>query len=145
MGHWLIVAHFSNHPKAKTSIKLYQIYDSKIIIVRPERRLRLPGSVFPLRMARERKRCKAAACILKYFNICSWDAEIIGDCHRKNTVKDNNGSAYPECNKTGEWKSVKHNRQMINRRANEIRKLQREFAKRVASASKKRAQKRVKK
>ena len=72
MGHWLIVAHFSNHPKAKTSIKLYQIYDSKIIIVRPERRLRLPGSVFPLRMARERIRCKAAACILKYFNIWPW-------------------------------------------------------------------------
>ena len=40
-GHWLIVARFSNHPKVKTSIKLYQIYHSKLIIVGPERRLRL--------------------------------------------------------------------------------------------------------
>ena len=59
------------------------------------------------------------------------DAEIIGDCHRKNTRTTNDGSAYPECNnktgdnKTGEWKSLKHNRQMMNRRAYEIRKLQR--------------------
>lgn len=90
--------------------------------------------------------CCGEVCQVRSDKDANWsDAEIIGDCHRKNTVKDNNGSAYPECNKTGEWKSVKHNRQMINRRANEIRKLQREFAKRVASASKKRAQKRVKK
>ena len=63
------------------------------------------------------------------------DAEIIGDCHRKNTRTINDGSAYPECNKTGGWKSMKYPKQMKNQRANEIRKLQREFAKRVASAS----------
>ena len=63
------------------------------------------------------------------------EADIIGDCHRKNTVKDNNGSAYPECNKTGTWKSGTRTRKMKNQRASEIRKLQREFAKRVASAS----------
>ena len=75
------------------------------------------------------------------------DAEIIGDCHRKNTRTTNDGSAYPECNKTGEWKSVKHNRQMINRRANEIRKLQGRIAKCVASAAgkRKKKKKRVKK
>ena len=63
------------------------------------------------------------------------DAEIIGDCHRKNTVMRNNGSAYPECNKTGVWESVKYTPQMKDIRKNEIKKLQREFAKRVASAS----------
>ena len=65
------------------------------------------------------------------------DAEIIGDCHRKNTVKDNNGSAYPECNKTGVWESVKYTPQMKDIRRNEIRKLQR-VAKRVAFAKGKR-------
>ncbi len=45
------------------------------------------------------------------------------------------GSAYPECNKTGEWKSLKHNRQMMNRRAYEIRKLQGKVAKCVAPAA----------
>ena len=69
------------------------------------------------------------------------DAEIIGDCHRKNTRTTNDGSAYPECNnktgdnKTGEWKSLKHNKQMMNRRAYEIRKLQRKVANFVASAA----------
>jgi hypothetical protein len=63
------------------------------------------------------------------------DAEIMGDCHRKNTRTTNDGSAYPECNKTGEWKGLKHNRQMMNRRAYEIRKLQRKVAKCVASAA----------
>ena len=43
--------------------------------------------------------------------------------------------AYPECNKTGVWESVKYTPQMKDIRRNEIRKLQREFAKRVASAS----------
>ena len=49
------------------------------------------------------------------------DAEIIGDCHRKNTVMRNNGSAYPECNKTGVWESVKYTPQMKDIRRNEIR------------------------
>ena len=92
--------------------------------------------------------CCGEVCQVRSDKDANWsDAEIIGDCHRKNTVKDNNGSAYPECNKTGEWKSVKHNRQMINRRANEIRKLQGRIAKCVASAAgkRKKKKKRVKK
>ena len=49
----------------------------------------------------------------------------------------NNGSAYPECNKTGVWESVKYTPQMKDIRRNEIRKLQR-VAKRVAFAKGKR-------
>ena len=80
--------------------------------------------------------CCGEVCQVRSDRDANWsDAEIIGDCHRKNTVKDNNGSAYPECNKTGVWESVKYTPQMKDIRRNEIRKLQREFAKRVASAS----------
>ena len=80
--------------------------------------------------------CCGEVCQVRSDKDANWsDAEIIGDCHRKNTVKDNNGSAYPECNKTGVWESVKYTPQMKDIRRNEIRKLQREFAKRVASAS----------
>jgi hypothetical protein len=73
------------------------------------------------------------------------DSEIIGDCHRKNTVMRNNGSAYPECDKMGEWKSVKQTPQLRNYRNNEIRKLQGRIAKVVASASGQRKKKKVKK
>jgi len=73
------------------------------------------------------------------------DAEIIGDCHRKNPVMRNNGSAYPECNKMGVWKSVKQTPQLRNYRNNEIRKLQGRIAKVVASASGQRKKKKVKK
>ena len=91
--------------------------------------------------------CCDEVCQVRSDRNAKWsDAEIIGDCHRKNTRTTNDGSAYPECNnKTGEWKSVKHNRQMINRRANEIRKLQGRIAKVVASASGQRKKKKVKK
>ena len=90
--------------------------------------------------------CCGEVCQVRGSKQGKWsDAQIIGDCHRKNTVKDNNGSAYPECNKTGVWKSMKYTKQMMNQRANEIRKLQREFAKSVASASGQRKKKKVKK
>ena len=92
--------------------------------------------------------CCDEVCQVRSDRNAKWsDAEIIGDYHRKNTRTTNDGSAYPECNKTGEWKSVKHNRQMINRRANEIRKLQGRIAKCVASAAgkRKKKKKRVKK
>jgi len=90
--------------------------------------------------------CCNEVCQVRSDKKMKWsDAEIIGDCHRKNTVKDNNGSAYPECNKTGAWKSGTHTREMKNQRASEIRKLQREIAKRVASASGQRKKKKVKK
>ena len=80
--------------------------------------------------------CCGEVCQVRSDRNTKWsDAEIIGDCHRKNTVMRNNGSAYPECNKTGVWESVKYTPQMKDIRRNEIRKLQREFAKRVASAS----------
>ena len=65
--------------------------------------------------------------VLHHVRWCLCCGEV---CHRKNTVKDNNGSAYPECNKTGVWKRVKYDRQTMNQRASEMRKLQREFAKR---------------
>ena len=48
----------------------------------------------------------------------------------------NNGSAYPECNEMGEWKSVKYTKQMMNERANEIRKLQRKSEKLLEKPSK---------
>ena len=90
--------------------------------------------------------CCGEVCQVRGSKQGKWsDAQIIGDCHRKNTVKDNNGSAYPECNKTGVWKSMKYTKQMMNQRANEIRKLQREFPKSVASASGQRKKKKVKK
>ena len=57
----------------------------------------------------------------------------------------NNGSAYPECNKMGEWKSVKYPKQMKNQRANEIRKLQGRIDKCVTSAAGKRKKKKLKK
>jgi hypothetical protein len=86
--------------------------------------------------------CCGEICQVRSDKDANWsDAEIMGDCHRKNTRTTNDGSAYPECNnktgdnKTGEWKSLKHNRQMMNRRAYEIRKLQRKVAKCVASAA----------
>ena len=70
--------------------------------------------------------CCDEVCQVRSDRNAKWsDAEIIGDCHRKNTVMRNNGSAYPECNKMGEWKSVKYTKQMMNERANEIRKLRR--------------------
>ena len=55
------------------------------------------------------------------------DAGIIGDCHRKNTRTKNDGTAYPECNKMGEWKSVKYPKQMKNQRANENTKITKEI------------------
>ena len=59
----------------------------------------------------------------------------------------NNGSAYPECDKMGEWKSVKYTEQMKYTRKNEIRKFQGRIAKCVASAAgkRKKKKKRVKK
>ena len=80
--------------------------------------------------------CCGEVCQVRIDRDAKWsDTEIIGDCHRKNTVKDNNGSAYPECNKTGVWESVKYTSQMKGIRRNEIRRLQREFAKCVALPS----------
>ena len=80
--------------------------------------------------------CCDEVCQVRSDRNAKWsDAEIIGDYHRKNTRTTNDGSAYPECNKTGEWKSLKHNRQMMNRRAYEIRKLQGKVAKCVAPAA----------
>jgi len=88
--------------------------------------------------------CCDEVCQVRSDRNTNWsEAEIIGNCHRKNTVKDNKGSAYPECNKMGEWKSMKYTKQMMNQRAKEIRKLQREFAKRVASAFGQRKKKKV--
>ena len=72
------------------------------------------------------------------------DAEIIGTCHRKNTRKDNNGTAYPECNKIGEWKSAKYTKEMKCTRKNEIRKFQGSIAKCVASAAGKRKKRKLK-
>ena len=90
--------------------------------------------------------CCGEICQVRSDKDANWsDAEIMGDCHRKNTRTTNDGSAYPECNKTGEWKSLKHNRQMINRRAIEIRKLQGRIAKCVASAAGKRKKKKLRK
>ena len=57
----------------------------------------------------------------------------------------NNGSAYPECNKIGVWKSMKYTKQMMSQRLSEIRKLQRKFAKRFASASSASGQRKKKK
>ena len=90
--------------------------------------------------------CCGEVCQVRSDRNAKWsDAEIIGDCHRKNTVMRNNGSAYPECNKTGAWKSGTHTREMKNQRASEIRKLQRESAKRFPSASSQRKMKKGKK
>ena len=81
--------------------------------------------------------CCDEVCQVRSDKDMKWsDSEIIGDCHRKNTVMRNNGSAYPECNKMGEWKSVKYTKQMMNERANEIRKLQRKSEKLLEKPSK---------
>jgi len=90
--------------------------------------------------------CCDEVCQVRSDRNAKWsDAEIIGDCHRKNPVMRNNGSAYPECNKMGVWKSVKQTPQLRNYRNNEIRKLQGRIAKVVASASGQRKKKKVKK
>jgi hypothetical protein len=81
--------------------------------------------------------CCDEVCQVRSDKDMKWsDSEIIGDCHRKNTVMRNNGSAYPECDKMGEWKSVKYTKQMMNERANEIRKLQRKSEKLLEKPSK---------
>ena len=81
--------------------------------------------------------CCGEVCQVRSDRNANWkDAKIIGDCHRKNTAMRNNGSAYPECNKTGVWKSVTQTQQLRNYRNNEIRKFQGRIAKCVAAASK---------
>ena len=45
--------------------------------------------------------CCNEVCQVRSDKDANWsEAEIIGNCHRKNTVMRNNGSAYPECNDT---------------------------------------------
>ena len=66
--------------------------------------------------------CCNEVCQVRSDNDANWsDAEIIGNCHRKNTRTKNDGSAYPECNKKGVWKSVKQTQQMKDTRKTEIR------------------------
>jgi hypothetical protein len=90
--------------------------------------------------------CCGEICQVRSDKDAKWsDAEIIGDCHRKNPVMRNNGSAYPECNKMGVWKSVKYTSQMKDIRRNEIRKFQGRIAKCVASAAGQRQKKKLKK
>jgi hypothetical protein len=54
----------------------------------------------------------------------------------------NNGSAYPECNDTGVWKSVKQTQQMKDSRKIEIKKLRRQIVKFAAAAGHGRKKKR---
>jgi len=90
--------------------------------------------------------CCDEVCQVRSDKDMKWsDSEIIGDCHRKNPVMRNNGSAYPECNKMGVWKSVKYTSQMKDIRRNEIRKFQGRIAKCVASAAGKRKKKKLRK
>ena len=56
----------------------------------------------------------------------------------------NDGTAYPECNKTGQWKSAKYTEEMKYSRKYEIRKFQGRIAKCVASTAGKRKKKKLK-
>ena len=79
--------------------------------------------------------CCGEDCQVRSDKDAKWsDAEIIGDCHRKNTVKDNNGSAYPECNETGDWQRLTQTQRMRDAKKIEIKKLRRQIA-RFASAA----------
>ena len=79
--------------------------------------------------------CCGEVCQVRSDKDAKWsDAEIIGDCHRKNTVKDNNGSAYPECNETGDWQRLTQTQRMRDAKKIEIKKLRRQIA-RFASAA----------
>ena len=90
--------------------------------------------------------CCNEVCQVRSDKDANWsEAEIIGNRHRKNTVMRNNGSAYPECNNTGVWKSVKQTQQMKDTRKIEIKKLRRQIVKFAAAAGHGRKKKRSKK
>jgi hypothetical protein len=81
--------------------------------------------------------CCGEVCQVRSDKDANWsDAEIIGNCHRGKKINgsNGNGTAYPECNKMGEWKSVKYTKPMMNERANEIRKLRRQIVKFASAA-----------
>ena len=87
--------------------------------------------------------CCNEVCQVRSDKDANWsDARIIGNCHRKNTVMRNNGSAYPECNNTGEWKSVTQTDRMRETRKTEIRKIRRQIVKFAAAAGHGRKKKR---
>ena len=147
---WRFISHLLNQKPPPCLLKMWDddsLRGPEDFINERESREYSNRSVPPMSLSRVWNRlCCDEVCQVRSDRNAKWsDAEIIGDCHRKNPVMRNNGSAYPECNKMGVWKSVKQTPQLRNYRNNEIRKLQGRIAKVVASASGQRKKKKVKK